>query len=114
MDKVTEAIEKVFRQRPTPQRPTKATLRDLFGLDSGNGGWKKFSDQGAALGRLDASTLDRLRGFFIDHEQEAINDYGESRYKHLHGAISLQASLKSPAIDNCLMPRYRYALQRNL
>src|ERR671915_523478 len=26
MDKVTQAIERVFKQRPTPQRPYKATL----------------------------------------------------------------------------------------
>ena len=95
MDKVTEAIETVFTHRPSPQRPYKATLWDLFDLDSRNGGWKKYHDRGAVLGRLDAKTLATLRDFLEEHKEEAINRRGALQYEDLRGAVGVQASLAS-------------------
>ena len=103
MDKVTGAIEKVFAQRPTPQRPHKATLWDLFGLDTLNGGWKKFHDRGAALGRLDAKTLATLRDFLEEHEEEAINRHGALEYEDLRAAVGVDASLASLPPDKPLL-----------
>src|SRR5215208_7215176 len=88
-DRVIASIEMVFEQRPTPQRPDKAVLWDLFGLDPYNGGWKKYSDLGAVLMRLDAKTLRKLRDWLEEHKQEAIECYDKRRYKLLHEAVSL-------------------------
>ena len=88
-DRVIAIIEMVFAQRPTSQRPDKAVLWDLFSLDSSSGGWKRYSDLGAVLGRLDAKTLRKLRDWLEEHEQEAIEHYDERRYKLLHEAVSL-------------------------
>jgi len=91
MDEVNATIEMVFAQRPTPPRPDKAVLWDLFDLDSSNGGWKKYSDLGAVLMRLDAITLRKLRDWLKEHKQEAIERYDERRYKILHEAVSLSS-----------------------
>jgi hypothetical protein len=101
MEKVITAIETVFVQRPTPQRPHKAVLWDLFDLDSSNGGWKKYSDRGAVLGRLDAGTLCKLRDWLEEQKHEAIERYDERQYKNLHNDVSLMAALSSlpPDID---------------
>ena len=104
MDKVTETIEMVFTQRPTPQRPHKATLRDLFDLDSDNGGWKKYSDRGAALMRLDAKTLCKLGDFLEGRAQEAIDDYGHSQYTSLHSDVRFNATWKALPPDKPLLP----------
>src|SRR5215212_6889164 len=94
----------VFEQRPTPQRPDKAVLWDLFGLDPYNGGWKKYSDRGAVLMRLDAKTLRKLKDWLEEHEQEAIERYDERQYKYLHDEVSLMAALDSLPPDKPLLP----------
>ena len=95
MDEVIAIIEMVFEQRPTPQRTDKAVWWDLFDLDSSNGGWKKYSDRGAVLMRLDAKTLRKLRDWLEEHKQEAIERYDERQYKYLHRDVSLMAALSS-------------------
>ena len=112
MDKVVEAIETVFAQRPTPQRPHKAVLWDLFTLDPGNGGWKKFSDRGAALMRLDTKTLGKLRGWLEEQEEEAINRYDEQQYKSLYGTVSLNFALSSLPYDAPLGSAKAYYTKR--
>jgi len=103
-DRVIASIEMVFEQRPTPQRPDKAVLWDLFGLDPYNGGWKKYSDRGAVLMRLDAKTLRKLRDWLEEYKQEAIERYDERQYKHLHDEVSLLAALSSLPPDKPLLP----------
>jgi hypothetical protein len=104
MDEVIAIIEMVFEQRPTPQRPDKAVWWDLFDLDSSNGGWKKYSDRGAVLMRLDAKTLRKLRDWLEEHKQEAIERYDERQYKYLHRDVSLMAALSSLPPDKPLLP----------
>jgi hypothetical protein len=104
MDEAIKDIETVFAQRPAPQHPRKATLWDLFSLDSSNGGWKKYSDRGAVLMRLDAKTLRKLRDWLEEHKQEAIEHYDEHRYKHLHNNVSLFAAFSSLPPDKPLLP----------
>jgi hypothetical protein len=104
MDEAIKDIETVFAQRPAPQHPRKATLWDLFSLDSSNGGWKKYSDRGAVLMRLDAKTLRKLRDWLEEHKQEAIEHYDEHRYKYLHNNVSLFAAFSSLPPDKPLLP----------
>lgn len=103
-DEVIAIIEMVFAQRPTPPRPDKAVLWDLFDLDSSNGGWKKYSDRGAVLMRLDAKTLRKLKDWLEEHKQEAIERYNERQYKYLHDDVSLMAALNSLPPDKPLLP----------
>jgi hypothetical protein len=105
MDIVTQAIEKVFKQRPAPKRPHKAILRDLIDLDPHNGGWKKFSDRGAALRRLDAQTLRKLRSFLEEHQNEAIaREYcAELQYQELCTTVGLLATFASLPPDTPLV-----------
>jgi hypothetical protein len=93
MDKVTEAIETVFTQRPTPQRPYKATLRDLFDLNSRNGSWKKYSDRRAALMCLDATTLTKLRDRIEENRDRAVQRYGYDKWHELRTLVGLEAFL---------------------
>jgi hypothetical protein len=104
---VIEAIERVFAQRPTPQRPGKATLWDLFGLDSHNSGWKKYSDRGAALMRLDAKTLNKLRDWLEAHEERAVEHHKHTpnQYADLYRTVSLIADMKSLPSDKPLVPK---------
>lgn len=95
MDEVIKAIETVFAQRPTPQRPRKATLWDLFSLEAHNGSWKKFSDRGAVLMRLDAKTLRKLRGWLEAYKERAIEDHGRNEYASVYRTVSLNAALSS-------------------
>jgi hypothetical protein len=106
MDKITEAIETVFTQRPRPQRPYKATLRDLFDLDSRNGGQNEDSDRGAALGCLDAKTLGRLRDFLEERREEAIDKQycDEHQYKDLRTTVGVMATLTSLPADKPPVP----------
>ena len=105
MDEVIATIELVFTQRPTPQRPDKAVLWDLFDLDSFNDGWKKYSDRGAVLMRLDAKTLHKLRDWLEEHKEEAIERYDERQYRCLHRDVSLNASLGSLPPDKLLFSK---------
>jgi hypothetical protein len=105
MDQVTLAIDKVFKQRPTSSHPYKATLRDLIDLDSQNGDWKKYSDRGAALMRLDAPTLRKLRSFLEEHHEEAIDrEYcNELQYQELCTTVGLLATFAALPPDKPLV-----------
>ncbi len=105
MDKVTGAIEAVFAQRPAPHQPYKATLRDLFDLDSRNGGWNKPSDRGAVLERLDAKTLSKLRDRLEEEEEKATNYCGWHRYQDLRSTVGVMAMVSSLPTGTLFAPK---------
>jgi hypothetical protein len=91
MDKVNGAIETVFAQRPIADSPEKAVLWDLFELDPDNGAWKKFSDRGAALLRLDAKTLGKLRDWLDENKDQAVEDGRYTSWVRLRADVWLLA-----------------------
>ncbi len=84
MDKVTEAIETVFTQRPTPPRPPQATLRDLLDLKTRYDIGETDTDLGAVLTRLDAKTLGNLEHFLKEHREEAIDRRYCTEYQYTY------------------------------
>ena len=105
MDKVTEAIETVLTQRPTPQRPNKATLRDLLDLNTRYDIGDTDTDLGAVLTRLDAKTLGNLEHFLKEHRKEAIDRQycREYRYTYLLSQAGWRAAYTSLPPDDPLL-----------
>jgi hypothetical protein len=110
MDKVNGAIETVFAQRHIAGSPEKAVLWDLFELDPYNGGWKKFSDRGAVLGRLDAKTLGKLRDWLDENKDRAVERYNHGRWADLRADAGAGAWLKQLPPDMYLGPDTEDAL----
>jgi hypothetical protein len=106
MDKVNGAIETVFAQRPIADSPEKAALWDMFELDSHNGGWKKFSDRGAVLRRLDAKALGKFRDWLDKNKDRAVKhpDYGYYAWVDLRTCVGLSALMAQLPPDMQLLP----------
>jgi hypothetical protein len=102
MDKVIEAIEIVFTQRPTPPRPPKATLRDPLDLDTRYDIWEKDTDLGAVLARLDAKTLGNLEHFLKEHREEAMDRPYWHQYTYLCSQVGMRAAYTSLPPDKPL------------
>jgi hypothetical protein len=94
MGKVTEAIETVFAQRPSPQRPNKATLRDLLGLESRKDISEENTELGAVLRLLDAKTLENLTHFLEEHREEELDRQYCSghQYTYLCSVVGMRAA----------------------
>ncbi len=88
IDEVIEALEALYETRPTPQRPVRASLWDLFNLNPFLVGQDKSSDRGEVLKRLSTNTLAKLRDWLEVNGQEAVNRYGPQRYTAVTGHIS--------------------------
>jgi Homeodomain-like domain len=88
LDEVIEALEALYETRPTPQRPDRASLWDLFNLNPFPVRQDKSSDRGEALRRLSTKTLAKLRDWLEVNGQEAVNRYGAQRYTAVTGHIS--------------------------
>jgi hypothetical protein len=106
MDKVNGAIETVFAQRPIADSPEKAVLWDLFELNPHNGDWKKFSDRGAVLWRLDAKTLGKLRDWLDENKGRAVEhpDYGYYTWLDLRTSVGINALMASLPPKMQLLP----------
>jgi hypothetical protein len=103
MDDVTEVLG-AFVDETSAARPNKASLWDLFKLDPYNGGWKKYSDRGTVLGRLDAKTLGKLRDWLDKNKDRAVDDYGHGRWASLRADVGFGAWLKQLPPDMYLGP----------
>jgi hypothetical protein len=92
-DEVIEAIEALYASRPTPQRPGKASLWDLFDLDPDNGGQGQHSDRGEVLTRLSAKTLAKLADWISKNAEEALAHSGKQHLGGLYQDVRILARL---------------------
>ncbi len=80
MDEVIEAIEILFVESPTPQRPKKATLRDQFELDPDYARTGTHPELKEVIERLDPKTLGKIRDWLHDNCDRLVAEYGYSRW----------------------------------
>src|SRR5215207_10567255 len=103
-DEVLDAIEAVKSEGDAAKTTSKSSLWDLFDLDRDNGGAGKRSDRGECLGRLNGSTLAKLRGWLETNEEEAVKRYGRNAFLGLRADVGLLAGLHTWPSDKSLLP----------
>jgi len=94
MDPVIEALEVPADSTSSPYS-NKASLWDLFELNSSNGGWGKYSDRGAVLLRLNAKTLKHLREWLEENKVEAASRYGPNLVHRLWTEVCILGNLRA-------------------
>jgi hypothetical protein len=103
-DKVVEAIEAVYAKKSALAHPEKASLWDLFALDTQNGGWAKLSDFGEVFACLDAPTLAKLRDWLDENRDRAVERYGYYTWLNVRTRVGVEAWLAQLPPDMQLLP----------
>jgi hypothetical protein len=102
-EKVREAIEAICAKKPASQRSGKASLWDLFKLDS-TLQKDKPSERGEVLSRLDGKTLAKLRDWLEENRDRAVERYGYYTWLRLRTEVGLQALFASLPPKMRLLP----------